>query len=96
MVDVEGAVHCFDAKTGKVHWRSEGKSQTYGSPLIADGHLYVGNDDGELNLFKLSADAAAAEPVRQYEFDSPLYAPPIAVGGTLFLRDCNALFAIGR
>lgn len=43
MPDANGFLYCLDAKTGKEHWKFKyGRNETRGSPVLADGKIYVG------------------------------------------------------
>jgi len=46
--DLAGLVHCLDARTGKVHWTHDQMAAIWGSPLLADGKIYLGNEDGDV------------------------------------------------
>ncbi|HUR45061.1 MAG TPA: PQQ-binding-like beta-propeller repeat protein, partial [Candidatus Saccharimonadales bacterium] len=46
--DFSGFVHCMDAETGKVYWTHDMKAHMWGSTLVADGKVYVGDEDGDL------------------------------------------------
>ena len=41
--DFSGFVHCLDAETGKLHWTHDMKAHMWGSTLVADGKVYVGD-----------------------------------------------------
>jgi len=45
--DFSGFVHCLDAETGKVYWTHDMKAHMWGSTFVADGKLYVGDEDGD-------------------------------------------------
>jgi outer membrane protein assembly factor BamB len=91
--DMAGVVHCLDAKTGKVHWTHDMLSSTWGSPLLADGRIYLGNDDGDVVVFqfgttlKLLAKNAMGETVST---------TPVAVGNVLYVATHTHLFAISN
>lgn len=55
IADMAGLVHCLDAKTGKVHWTYDLKSQIWGSPCLVDGKIYIGDQDGDVAVFELAA-----------------------------------------
>ena len=42
-----GFVHCLDAETGKLYWTYDMKAHMWGSTLVADGKVYVGDEDGD-------------------------------------------------
>ena len=60
IADFSGLFHCFDALTGKRHWSYDMLAAAWGSPLIVDGHVYIGDEDGDVAVFNLSADPAKA------------------------------------
>ena len=39
--DLAGKVHCLDQDTGKPLWVYETKAETWSSPLVADGKVYI-------------------------------------------------------
>jgi outer membrane protein assembly factor BamB len=58
--DFSGLFHCLDAQTGKVHWTHDMLAAAWGSPLIVDGKVYIGNENGSISVFRLSADPSIA------------------------------------
>ena len=50
--ELDGFVHCFDAKTGKQYWEHDMNADTWASPYWVDGHIYIGNDKGKILVFK--------------------------------------------
>ncbi|HQU43665.1 MAG: hypothetical protein B7Z73_14785, partial [Planctomycetia bacterium 21-64-5] len=53
--DWSGLVHCFDAKTGKRHWAYDIMAAIYGSPLIVDDKIYIGDEEGSVSILALSS-----------------------------------------
>ena len=45
--DFSGFVHCLDADTGKLNWVHDMKAHMWGSTFVADGKVYVGDEDGD-------------------------------------------------
>lgn len=100
--DYYGLVHCVDVKTGRSHWMCDLFACIYGTPLIADGRVFVGDQDGDVAILKLSADAAASTkmdgsiPIPKQEllgYDS-IYNDLVAVGDVLYIATRSHLFAI--
>ncbi|MEX2025730.1 MAG: PQQ-binding-like beta-propeller repeat protein, partial [Pirellulaceae bacterium] len=54
--DFSGLVHCLDANSGKAYWTYDMLAASWGSPLIAGDYVYLGDEDGDISIFKLSAD----------------------------------------
>lgn len=95
IVNDKGIVYCYDAKTGKeVYGQQRLKPGTYSaSPVLADGKIYVTNEDGLTSIFKAGPtfEILAENAINEYCLSS------IAVSdGQLFLRTANALYAIGK
>ncbi|QVL34913.1 PQQ-binding-like beta-propeller repeat protein [Telmatocola sphagniphila] len=52
--ELAGYLHCLDAKTGKKFWQFDVKSAIWGSAYYVDGKVFIGNEDGDLFVFKHS------------------------------------------
>jgi outer membrane protein assembly factor BamB len=95
VVNDRGIVHCLDLKTGQVVYGPQRlKSGTYSaSPVLADGRIYVTNEDGLTSVFTAGAafQIVAENAVDEYTLSS------IAVSnGQIFLRTEKHLYAIGK
>ena len=60
IADFSGLFHCLNAKDGTVHWSFDMLAAAWGSPLIVEDHVYIGDEDGDISIFKLSADPNVA------------------------------------
>lgn len=105
VADFSGLFHCLDAKTGKVHWTYDMMAAAWGSPLVVDGKVYIGDEDGEVAIFRHSADPNVAmkddggEMVPYYgeiNMGSSVYSTPIVAGNVLFISNRTHLFAIAN
>jgi len=94
IADFSGLFHCLDAKTGKVHWTYDMFAAAWGSPLIVDGHVYIGDEDGDVAIFKLSSDKEDAEPIEEINMGNSVYSTPIVANGVLYVANKSHLFAI--
>jgi outer membrane protein assembly factor BamB len=106
--DFSGLVHCLDANTGKAHWTYDMLAASWGSPLIVGDHVYVGDEDGDISIFKLSLDRNEAmkdvegqmEPINADEDGkvvnmlNSVYSTPIVANGVLYIGNKDHLFAI--
>jgi outer membrane protein assembly factor BamB len=90
--DLAGHVHCLDEKTGKPYWVHDTKAETWSTPLVADGKVYVGTKK------KLVVFAAAKElkVLSEIPLGSTAYATPVAVDGTLFVCSQSYLWAVQK
>ena len=58
--DFGGFVHCLDALTGKKYWTYDSLANIWASPLVVGDIIYVPDEDGEIAIFRLSADPQQA------------------------------------
>ena len=50
--ELQGYLHCLDAKTGKKFWQYDTKSAIWGSAYYADGKVFLATEGGDLFVFK--------------------------------------------
>jgi outer membrane protein assembly factor BamB len=91
VADFSGMVHCLDAKTGKAHWTHDMLAASWASPLIADGKIYIGDEDGDILIFELAKEAKV---VAEINLGSALYTTPIAAGESIYIANRNRLFVL--
>jgi outer membrane protein assembly factor BamB len=90
--DFAGIVYCMDANTGQVHWQHDTEGRIWGSPLVADGKLYIGTENAAVVC--LSATKEKNDPLGSTEFDGAVYSTPVAANGTLYVATEKYLYAI--
>jgi outer membrane protein assembly factor BamB len=90
-----GVMFCLDAKTGKeIYGRQRLRPGTYsGSLVLADGKLYVTNEDGVTSVIKAGP---AFEILAENEFNDYSLSSPAISGGTMYFRTTKFLWAIGN
>lgn len=91
VADFSGLFHCLDLKTGKPHWTHDMLAASWGSPLIADGKVYIGDEDGDITILAVSPKL---EILTELNMGNSVYSTPIAVGDTLYIANKSHLFAI--
>jgi outer membrane protein assembly factor BamB len=89
--DFSGFVHCLDAETGKLQWVYDMKAHMWGSTFVADGKVYVGDEDGDFVVLK--ADRTL-KVVSETNLGAPVYSTPIVANGTMYVGSQTHLFAI--
>ncbi len=89
--DLSGTLHCLDAETGKPYWTYDLRSPVWGSPLAADGKVYLGSADGDLAVFR--AGREMRKPIINDMRDS-VYSTPVPANGVLYVMTRSQLFAI--
>ncbi len=90
--DFSGLFHCLNARTGKPHWTYDLFAQAWGSPLIVDGHVYIGDEDGDVAIFEHSTESN--EPIAEINMNNSVYSTPVVANGVLFISNKSTLFAI--
>ena len=50
--EIPGYVHCLDARTGRHYWMYDTKSPIWGACVYADGRVFVGNEVGDLYVWR--------------------------------------------
>lgn len=96
--DFSGLFHCLNAQTGERYWVYDMLAAAWGSPLIVDGRIYIGDEDGDIAIFNLSSDPEVAmndgEPIREINMGNSVYSTPVVANGTLYISNRTHLFAI--
>jgi outer membrane protein assembly factor BamB/beta-lactamase regulating signal transducer with metallopeptidase domain len=91
LADFSGIVHCLDSKTGRLHWTHDLFAAVWGTPLIADGKVYIGDEDGEVEVLRWSArkEVLASNPC-----ESSIYSTPAIANGAIHLATNQRLHAL--
>lgn len=93
VADFSGIFHCLNAMTGKPYWHYDMFSAAWGSPLIVDGKVYIGDEDGDIAVFKHGTEM---ELLAENLMDSSVYSTPIVANGVLYITTKDTLYAIGN
>jgi outer membrane protein assembly factor BamB len=103
IADFSGLFHCLDAKTGKVNWVYDMLAASWSTPLIVEDKVYIGDEDGDVAIFRHSADPSVAmkeedgEMVPYYgtpNMGGSVYSTPVVAGNVLYISNPTHLFAI--
>jgi outer membrane protein assembly factor BamB len=95
VVNDRGIMWCIDLKTGKdVYGRQRVRSGTYsGSPVVADGKIYVTNEDGMTVVVKAGP---TFQVLAENDLDDYTLSSPAISDGQIFIRTSKFLYAIGN
>jgi outer membrane protein assembly factor BamB len=91
VADFSGLFHCLDAKTGVPHWTYDMLAAAWGSPMIVDDKVYIGDEDGDIAVFKLSPEM---ELISENPMSSSVYSTPVVANNKLFIADKDHVFCI--
>jgi outer membrane protein assembly factor BamB len=91
--DFSGYLHCLDAETGKVYWTHDMKAHMWGSTLVADGKVFLGDEDGDLTVFAASKEKKVLSDTN---LGAPIYSTPVVANGVLYVASNSHLFAFAK
>jgi outer membrane protein assembly factor BamB len=94
-VNDRGIAWCLDAKTGKEIWGPQRihKATYSASPVLADGKIYITDEDGVTSVFKAGPKF---ELVAENNLDDYTLSSIAVSGGQLFIRTAKNLYCIGK
>ncbi|VTR95772.1 Probable serine/threonine protein kinase related protein OS=Planctomyces maris DSM 8797 GN=PM8797T_21603 PE=4 SV=1: PQQ_2: PQQ_2: PQQ_2 [Gemmata massiliana] len=100
--DDVGELHCFNAKTGKPLWKYRYANEVRGSPLVADGKIYINDVQRRMHIITLKGNEKPdALDTFEYQFKEPkgIYSEtngtPIAVNGHVYFVSAASLWCLG-
>ena len=93
VADFSGLFHCVDAQTGECYWTYDMLAASWGSTMIAGDHVYVGDEDGDIVVFKVDKEKPDA-PVAEINMLNSVYSTPIIANGVLYIANKDHIFAI--
>ena len=91
VADFSGLFHCVDAKTGEQQWTHDMLAAAWGSPLIVGGHVYIGDEDGDVTVLKVDRKL---EVVSEINMGNAVLSTPIVANNVLYITNKDRLFAI--
>ena len=89
--DRRGYFYCFDAQTGKEHWKLRLRGDMWAKPLIADEKIYIGTNH---RMFYVLKTGLEPKIISQINMPGPIFAPAAASGNTLYVAGDEFLYAI--
>jgi outer membrane protein assembly factor BamB len=89
--DLSGFVYCLNAQTGEHYWTYDTYAAIWGSPFVADGKVYIGDEDGDVAVLKTGKKL---ELLYEINMGSAVYTTPVAKNGVLYVTNRSTLFAL--
>ncbi len=89
--DFSGFLHCLDAKTGQPYWTHDMLAAVWGSPIVIDGKVYLGDEDGDVVVLEASK---TKKLIAESSLGSSVYATPVPANGAIFIANRNQLWAL--
>jgi len=63
----------------------------WGSPLAADGKVYVGDQDGDIAVLK---EGTEMQKISEIDMGSSVFGTPVPANGVLYIMTSSELYAI--
>ena len=89
--DIGRKMHCVDAATGKPVWTHDIKGDSWASPYVADGKVYLGTRAGNFYVWAASREK---QVLMEAELKTPISATATAANGVLYVATMQNLYAI--
>ena len=89
--DFSGFLHCLDALSGKPYWVHDTFAGVWGSPVIADGKLYLGDADGDVVVLQPGKEKKV---LAENNLSTSIYSMPSPANRALFIATRDRLFAL--
>jgi outer membrane protein assembly factor BamB len=98
VVDNGGILFAHDAKTGNRLWEQNLGTIQKSSPVLADGKLYIGTENGKFFIIRPHPDKAEIldeDWLGSEQNPEPMIASPAVARGRVYVTSMNAIYAIG-
>jgi outer membrane protein assembly factor BamB len=82
-----------DAATGQAVWTHELDGETWASPFVADGKVYIGTRRGAFYVF---ATGREKKLLLETRLGAPISATAVAANGTLYVTTMSHLYALAN
>ncbi len=89
--DFSGFLHALDVKTGKPYWVHDMLAAVWGSPMVINGNVYLGDEDGDVVVLKAGKEKKL---IAEMNMGSSVYSTPVPANGALFIANRNQLFSL--
>jgi outer membrane protein assembly factor BamB len=91
--DFSGFLHAVDAKTGKQLWKHDMFAAIWGSPMVIDGKVYLGDEDGDVTILEAGPKLKV---IAENNMGSSVYSTAVPANGTLYIVNRNQLVALAE
>ena len=91
LADLSGFLYAHDVQTGARLWTYDAFAAVWGSPFVADGKVYLGDEDGDVVVLRHGREL---EELGELNMGGSVYTTPFAKDGVLYILSRNRLFAL--
>jgi outer membrane protein assembly factor BamB len=89
--DLSGFLYALDAKTGQLYWQHDTFAAIWGSPFVADGRVYLGDEDGDVVVLAAGKEKRL---IAETNMGAAVLSTPVAKDGVLYVMSRNRLWAL--
>jgi outer membrane protein assembly factor BamB len=93
IADLSGFLYCLDAATGELYWKYDTFAAVWGSAFVADGKVYIGDEDGDIAVLRAGKKM---ELLHEVNMGAAVYTTPVAHDGVLYVVSRNKLWALAE
>ncbi len=91
IADIGRKMHCVEAATGRPLWTHDIKGDSWASPYVADGKVYLGTRAGNFYVWTATREK---QVLMEAELKTPISATTVAANGVLYVATMQNLYAI--
>ena len=88
---LSGFLHALDPQTGEEFWTYDTFAAVWGSPFVADGKVFLGDEDGDVVVLRAGREM---EVFGEYNLGAAVYCTPVAKDGILYILTRNRIWAL--
>ena len=88
---LSGFLHALDLETGEEFWTYDTFAAVWGSPFVADGKVFLGDEDGDVVVLRAGKEM---EVLGEYNLGAAVYCTPVAKDGVLYVLTRNRIWAL--
>jgi outer membrane protein assembly factor BamB len=82
----------WDAKNGtNIKWKVPLASASNGNPVVADGKVYIGDQDGDVAVLQAGPEF---KKIAEIDMGNSVYSTPVPASGVLYVMTRSELYAI--
>lgn len=91
--DFSGYLRALDADTGKEFWTHDLLSSLWASPVVVDGKIYIGDEDGDVLIFQEGKEKKLLATINM---GRGVTASIVPAHGMFFLNTMSTLYALAK
>ncbi len=91
--DLAGIFRAMDVESGKTLWTHDMLAAVWSSPMVVDGKVFMGDEDGDVVVFKTGRQKKL---LFETNMVNSIYTTPVTANGVLYMANRRQLFAISE